>query len=110
MTPDLLALSRAIGKLPGAPAPQSVRGTRDRAGMAWVLLPHGDDGRLAWHIDLDDAATGGVMLARAGVDVWVIHDEDGYSLLHRGDRVVEDQPTLAAALAHFFNTRGSWNV
>lgn len=100
MTPALLALSRAYLALPGAPTPKSVRFARNVDGMFWVLVPD-ESGRLGWVIDLTDAATGGVMLARLGDAVGIVEiGPDRIGLRYDSDcPTLGEGATLAEAVA-----------
>lgn len=119
MTPDTIALARAIGKLPGAPTLDvpfvlSVRDRetyfRDDEGIRWIdVAEPGPDYEFV--LDLEDAATGGAMLWRhlqhivANIQLFsgrvcvVSHDPD-----------VAIGPTLGIALARLIIARGGWNV
>ena len=81
MTPDQIDLSRAAMALPGAPKPPALRPysrplevhmgastRRDGAGILWVDVAAKDSANYDWLPDLDDAATGGVLVAMLGVD------------------------------------------
>lgn len=116
MTP--IDLARTIGKLLGAPTPVLSRldtayqrtnglGWRDPDGLGWIQ----DPADFACHmLDLDDAATGGVLLARLGSG-WLIYqrDHDRQWEVARPDGADKQEgPTLAIALARLILARGSW--
>ena len=119
MTPDTLALARAIGTLPGAPTwkydsvnvvidydrADGSTGRRSANGLGWVRDP--DDGRYV--LDLEDAGTGGVLLARClHMEQIVLTDPRGYALRSVGKSYDEWTPTLGIALARLIIARGGF--
>ena len=119
MTPDTLALARAIGTLPGAPTFDGNHlaysrsmvvggdlGYRTRNGIGWVQDPE-DFARYV--LDLEDAGTGGVLLARClHMEQIVLTDPRGYALRSVGKSYDEWTPTLGIALARLIIARGGF--
>ena len=81
MTLEEIALSRAAMALPGAPKPPKLppysrpievhmgaSTRRDGAGILWVDVAAKDSANYDWSPDLDDAATGGVLVEMLGID------------------------------------------
>ena len=120
MTPDTLALARAIGTLPGAPTwkydsvnvvidydrADGSTGRRSANGLGWVRDP--DDGRYV--LDLEDAGTGGVLLARAAGLVGTVEITSDTYYLRRDTNapVIGDGPTLGIAVARLIIARGGF--
>lgn len=116
----VIVLARQLAALPGAPTPDIpdrltvvYRQTyfRDDAGLRWIDVADRSAPDYEFVLDLEDAATGGVMLARLGVDHGVITTTDGWSVCnHRDPRAqVYTSPTLALALARVLIARGGWD-
>lgn len=112
MTPETLALARAIcgmeGAIPFADMGRYLRVDDDRlvgeAGVVWALDPE----QRRWILDLDAPATGGALLPYVGSG-WVIYqrDHDGVWEISRPDG--EDRSkgeTLGIALAKVIAVRG----
>jgi hypothetical protein len=114
-------LARQLAALPGAPTFEGNHlayrrsditggdlGYRTRNGLGWI---QDRDDFARYVVDLEDAATGGVMLTRLGVDHGVITTADGWSVCnHRDPRAqVYTGPTLALALARVLIARGGWD-
>jgi hypothetical protein len=103
MTPDLVALSHAYLSLPGAFVHRVTddgwrinrASFRRQDGTLWVFV----DG--AWTLDLTDAATGGVMLARLGDAVGIVEiGPDRIGLRYDSDcPTLGEGATLAEAVA-----------
>ena len=119
MTPDTIALARAIGKLPGAPTPDipdrlstwlGVTYFRDDAGLRWIDLSDRSAPHYEFVLDLEDAATGGVLLARLGSG-WLLYqrDHDRQWEVSRPDGAGKREgPTLGIALARLIIARGGF--
>lgn len=119
MTPDTLALARAIGEMPGAPTfnadfygytrpsnPPGPLGYRTRDGIGWVQDP---EDLARYVLDLEDAGTGGVLLARClHMEQIVLTDPRGYALRSVGKSYDEWTPTLGIALARLIIARGGF--
>ena len=92
MTLEEIALSRAAMALPGAPKPPKLppysrpievhmgaSTRRDGAGILWVDVAAKDSANYDWLPDVEDAATGGVLVEMLGAKrAKVMPDSDGY--------------------------------